>query len=69
MWPDLIGNSYFDEFKRAVTGGSYIANREQLMLMEYLEHTILSRDDMYFNQEMIEKYIRFSEKNFFPLAL
>ena len=65
----MIGNSYFDEFKRAVTGGYYIANREQLMLMEYLEHTILSRDDMYFNQEMIEKYIRFSEKNFFPLAL
>ncbi|MDO5346305.1 MAG: terminase large subunit [Lachnospiraceae bacterium] len=27
------------------------------------------RDDMYFDYEMIENYIRFSEKHFFPLAL
>lgn len=65
----MIECRYFDEFKEAIEKGSYIANKEQMQLVEYLEKNILTRDDMYFNQEMIEKYIRFSEKYFFPLAL
>lgn len=65
----MIENRYFTELKQAIADGSYIANREQVMLLEYLEHTILSRDDIYFNYGMMEDYIRFSEKHFFPLAL
>lgn len=65
----MIQNDHFDEYKKAIKGGSYVANKEQLQLIEYLEEVILSRDDVYFNEEMIENYIRFSEKNFFPLAL
>lgn len=65
----MTENRYFDEFKRAIADGRYVANKEQLMLVDYLEHTILTRDDIYFDHEMTEKYIRFSEKHFFPLAL
>lgn len=69
MWSTLIENRYFTELKQAIADGSYIANREQILLVEYLERTILSRDDMYFDYGMIENYIQFSEKYFFPLAL
>lgn len=65
----MIKNKYFEEFKRAIAEGCYIASREQVMLMEYLERVILSRDDLYFDQKMMEDYIKFSEKHFFPLAL
>lgn len=65
----MIENRYFTDLKQAIAGGSYIANREQVLLLEYLERTILSRDDIYFDYGMMENYIRFSEKYFFPLAL
>lgn len=65
----MIKNKYFDAFKQAIEEGTYIANKEQLQLVSYLENTIMVRDDMYFDYEMIENYIRFSEKHFFPLAL
>lgn len=65
----MISCKYFEQFKSAIEGGSYIANKEQILLVKYLEEKILPRDDMYTDDEMLEKYIRFSEKNFFPLAL
>lgn len=65
----MIKNKYLDEIKKAIADGLYIANREQMQLVEYLENTIMVHEDMYFNYDMIENYIRFSEKNFFPLAL
>lgn len=65
----MITNKYFNEFKQAIEIGSYIANKEQLQLIEYLEETIMTRNDVYFNFDMIDKYVRFSEKQFFPLAL
>lgn len=38
------------------------------MLIEYLQKHVLSRDDLYFDDEMIENCIRFGEKWYFPLA-
>lgn len=38
------------------------------MLIEYLQKHVLSRDDLYFNDEMIENCIRFGEKWYFPLS-
>ena len=65
----MIRIKYFDEFKRAIEDGTYIANKEQIQLVKYLESKILTRDDIYFNEEMFENYVKFSEKHFFPLAL
>ena len=65
----MISNKYIDEFKRAIKNGTYIANKEQLQLVEYLEKEILTRDDIYFDTDMTDNYIRFAEKQFFPLAL
>jgi len=38
------------------------------MLIEYLQEHILNRDDLYFDDEMIENCIRFGEKWYFPLS-
>ncbi|WP_372675462.1 terminase TerL endonuclease subunit [Cytobacillus sp. Bac17] len=38
------------------------------MLIEYLEKHVLNRDDLYFDDEMIDKCIRFGEKWYFPLS-
>lgn len=65
----MIQNKYFDEFKKAIEDGTYLANEEQLLLIKYLETTIMVRDDIYFDDEKIENYIKYAEKNFFPLAL
>lgn len=37
------------------------------MLIDYLEKHILTRDDLHFNNEMIENFVRFTEKWYFPL--
>lgn len=37
------------------------------MLIEYLREHVLSRDDLFFDDDMIEKCIRFGEKWYFPL--
>lgn len=38
------------------------------MLIDVLKEKVLSRDDIYFDNDLIDKYVRFAEKNFFPLA-
>lgn len=38
------------------------------MLIEYLKNHVLNRDDLYFDDEMIENCIRFGEKWYFPLV-
>ncbi|EOL42007.1 terminase TerL endonuclease subunit [Enterococcus phoeniculicola] len=65
----MIEAKYFEEYKQLVLSGAHVACHKQLLLIKYLEQKILSRDDLYINYDMLEKYIRFSEKNFFPLAV
>jgi len=38
------------------------------MLIDYLRGHVLNRDDLYFNDEMIENCIKFGEKWYFPLG-
>lgn len=43
-------------------------NKERILLIEYLEKYVLIRDDLYFNDDMIENCIKFGEKWYFPLS-
>lgn len=61
-------NKYVDEYIKAWENGKIIFNKDRIRLIEYLRDEIFVRDDIYFDDEMIDKYIKFSEKNFFPLA-
>jgi phage terminase large subunit-like protein len=63
----MISNKHVDEYIRQYKQGEVKLNKERIMLIEYLEKYILVRDDIYFDEEMHEKYIRFTEKWYFPL--
>lgn len=59
---------FFDEYVDLYERGVIPFNKERIQLVEYLKKEILQRDDLYFDDEMIQKFVRYTEKNFFPLA-
>lgn len=63
----MINNKYVDEYIQLYESGQIKLNNERIMLIEYLREHVLSRDDLYFDDDMIEKCIRFGEKWYFPL--
>ncbi|OCA84492.1 terminase [Bacillus sp. FJAT-27225] len=64
----MIKNKYVDEYIHLWKSGKIKLNEERIMLIEYLKKHVLSRDDLYFDDEMIENCIRFGEKWYFPLV-
>ncbi|WP_010278831.1 terminase TerL endonuclease subunit [Paenibacillus senegalensis] len=63
----MIHQKYVDEYIALYRKGEIKFNRERELLIEYLERDVLSRDDLYFDDEMIENCIKFAEKWYFPL--
>jgi phage terminase large subunit-like protein len=63
----MIHNKYVDEYIKLWKTGKIELNKERIMLIAYLEKYILPRDDLYFDEEMHEDYITFTEKWYFPL--
>lgn len=47
--------------------GEIKVSKYVVLLFSYLKKYIFSRDDLYFDNEQHEKYIAFTEKNYFPL--
>lgn len=64
----MINNKYVDEYIQLYEAGQIKLNKERIMLIEYLRKYVLNRDDLYFNDEMIENCIKFGEKWYFPLT-
>lgn len=64
----MISNRYVTEYIEQYRSGEIKLNKERIMLIDHLEEHVLSRDDIYFDEEMIENFIRFSEKWYFPLS-
>jgi phage terminase large subunit-like protein len=62
-------NKYVNEYIYLWKSGKIKLNKERIMLIEYLEKHVLSRDDLYFDDEMIENCIKFGEKWYFPLSI
>lgn len=63
----MIQQQYVTEYIELYRNGKIKLNEERKQLIEYLERDVLSRDDLWFNDEMIESCIRFAEKWYFPL--
>lgn len=59
---------YFEEYVDQYERGKIFFNKERIQLVEYLKKEVLIRDDIYFDDEMIQKFVKYTEKNFFPLA-
>ncbi|WP_378210015.1 terminase TerL endonuclease subunit [Anoxybacteroides rupiense] len=63
----MIHQKYVDEYIRLYETGKIKFNKERILLIEYLRNHVLNRDDLYFDDEMIENCIKFGEKWYFPL--
>ncbi|CEG23135.1 Phage Terminase [Planococcus massiliensis] len=64
----MIHNKHVDEYIRLFESGQIVLNKERIMLLEHLQKRVLSRDDIYFDEELIENFIAFAEKYYFPLG-
>lgn len=56
---------YFDEYVDLYEKGVIPFNKERIQLITYLKNEVLVRDDIYFDEEMIQKFIKYTEKIFF----
>ncbi|TYR81108.1 terminase large subunit [Priestia megaterium] len=63
----MIRNKYVDQYIQSYRDGKILLNQERIELITYLETYVLTRDDIYFDEEQIENYIKFSEKWYFKL--
>ncbi|PGM94533.1 terminase TerL endonuclease subunit [Bacillus cereus] len=63
----MMRPTYVSEYIEWYRKGKIKWNKERIMLMEYLEKYILTRDDLYFDTEMHENYIKFTERWHFTL--
>lgn len=64
----MLFNKYVDNYIKKYDNGELVFNENRKLLIEWLRREILPRDDIYyFNDELIENYITFSETWFFEL--
>lgn len=63
----MLKQKYVDEYIDLYRSGKIKLNKERILLIEYLKKHVLNRDDLYFDDEMIENCIKFGEKWYFPL--
>ncbi|MCP9282260.1 terminase TerL endonuclease subunit [Bacillus wiedmannii] len=63
----MIKQKYVEEYIELYRSGKVKFNKERELLIKYLEKYVLNRDDLYFDDEMIEDCINFGEKWYFPL--
>ncbi|ENH96716.1 terminase large subunit [Gracilibacillus halophilus YIM-C55.5] len=63
----MITNKYVEHYIDLYESGNIKLNKERIQLIDFLKQHVLVRDDLYFDDEQIENYIKFSEKWYFPL--
>lgn len=63
----MLKQKYVSEYIALYRAGKIRFNKERRQLIEYLERDVLPRDDLYFDEKLIDNCIRFAEKWYFPL--
>lgn len=63
----MIYNKYVDEYINQWREGKIILNKDRIDLINYLESTVLVKDNVHFDDEKIEKCIQFINKWYFPV--
>ena len=63
----MIHNKYVDEYINQWREGKILLNKERIDLINYLESTVLVKDNVHFDDEKIEKCIQFINKWYFPV--
>ncbi|WP_323705366.1 terminase TerL endonuclease subunit [Mammaliicoccus sciuri] len=62
----MLKQKYVTEYIDLWRKGKIILNKERIDLIYYLENNILTRDDVYFDEETIERCVKYIEKWYFP---
>ena len=63
----MILNKYVEEYISDYREGKIVLNKERIQLIDILEKYVFPRDDIYFNDDLIEMCIKFGEKYYFKL--
>lgn len=63
----MINNKYVDEYINQWREGKIILNKEREQLIDYLQNTVLVKDNVYFDEDKIDKCIKFINKWYFPV--
>lgn len=64
----MIQHKFIDDYVNAWKTGKVVLNKERILLIAYLEKQIMTRDDLYFDEQKIDDYVAFTEKYFFKVA-
>lgn len=64
----MISNKHVEEYINLYETGKIKLNKERVMLIKHLQNRVLTRDDIYFDEQQIENFISFAEKWYFPLG-
>ena len=57
----MISHKYFEEYIHFWETGQINLNEERIKLINIIKSDVLIRDDIYFYDDLIDKYIRFAE--------
>ena len=63
----MITHQFVETFINQYKNGEIILNEDRVKLIKWLEEDILTRDDIYFDNEQIEKFDKFAAKWYFEL--
>lgn len=63
----MISNKYVDEYINQWREGKIVLNKEREQLVDYLQNTVLVKDNVYFDEDKIDKCIKFIDKWYFPV--
>ena len=63
----MIKNKYVQDYIDLYEAGKIKLNVERIQLLEHLQQHVLTRNDIFFDEDLIEKYIRFTEKWYFKM--
>lgn len=63
----MISNKYVQDYIDLYENGKIQLNKERIMLLDHLQERVLTRVDLYFDETLIENFIKFAEKWYFPL--
>lgn len=64
----MISQKYVDDYLRLCDEGKIILNEDRILLNQFVKEVVLTRDDIYFDEEQINNLIAFAEKWFFKLT-
>ncbi|MEB8089529.1 terminase large subunit [Staphylococcus saprophyticus] len=63
----MINNKYVDEYINQWREGKITLNKEREQLIDYLQNTVLVKNNVYFEEDKIDKCIKFMNKWYFPV--